>query len=251
MNYADRVKQRIKKNVLTLQKENIQEKRASAIIFDNISDNFKADTYESIKKNPDWDKRLNKPHSQVPPALEVQSSNSSDALLMNFFCNPKFTEWKGPKIIFKVDEFDFFEFGWNPNFINENNPYRTEIDLKFNDIIIEAKLTEADFQVKNKEVVERYENLEIVFDKDLLPVNSNGNYLTYQLIRNILTAHKYNYRFILLVDESRIDLIRDFYQTTLAIKDNDLKRKIEFITWQELASKVGKELREYISSKYF
>jgi hypothetical protein len=58
--------------------------------------NFDRDAWRTILSKPSWRARLDKPHSQskaLPPekaaaARELDSSNSSDALLMNCFCYP-------------------------------------------------------------------------------------------------------------------------------------------------------------------
>jgi len=79
----------------------------------------------------------------------------------------------------------------------------------------------------------------------------DNKYESYQLIRNILTAYKYNYSFTLLIDESRTDLIRFFITIIKAIKINELQNKIYFITWQEIADVCGRDLKEYLENKYF
>lgn len=247
MNYSKRLKQRIEGNIKNF---NIGKETKSGFIFDNIKDNFNPDSYSNINSNSKWKKRIGKTLTEFPDTLEMQSSNSSDAILMNIFCNPKIIDWKGIKKLFKITDFDEFVFGWKPYFSNEKS-HRTEIDLKFNDIIIEAKLTESDFKLKDPEIVEAYDNFSLVFDRTLLELNKNRKYKNYQLIRNILTAYKYKCRFILLVDESRIDLIKEFIKTTNAIKDNSLRNRMDFITWQEITNSVGKTLREYIQTKYF
>lgn len=253
MNYSKRLKQRIKENIKNLIIESpliIGKEKESAFIFDNIDDNFNPDSYQKILSNPQWEKRLRKKHPDLPDTLEMQSSNSSDAILMNIFCNPKLINWTGIKKLFNITDFDDFLFGWKPDFSNEKL-VSTEIDLKFNDIIIEAKLTEDDFQSQDPEIVEAYDNFSLVFDCTLLELNKIGKYKNYQLIRNILAAYKYKCRFILLVDESRIDLIKEFIKTTNSIKDNSLRNRMEFITWQEITNSVGKTLSEYIQKKYF
>lgn len=251
MNYSNKLKQRIKKNITHFINKNIVDEKKSAFIFNEISDNFNVNSYKNINDNINWKNRLEKKHTTVKNVYEMQSSNSSDALLMNIFCHPKFKNWKGMNNLFKIDKFDDFEFGWNPEFKNEKSSYKTEIDLKFNDIIIEAKFTEENFKTQIKTVVESYENFDLVFEKDLLKVTENNEYKNYQLIRNILTAYKYNFRFILIIDESRIDLIKEFLKTIISIKNLELRNKIEFITWQEIVDLVGDELKEYMKNKYF
>src|SRR5437773_7278070 len=58
--------------------------------------NFLRESYSAIVRNHSWRKRLEKAHSQARSALpredrawkELDSCNSSDALLMNIFCFP-------------------------------------------------------------------------------------------------------------------------------------------------------------------
>ena len=73
----------------------------------------------------------------------------------------------------------------------------------------------------------------------------------YQLIRNILAAYKYELSFNILIDSSRIDLIRELFNTVKAIKISKLACRVNFITWQEISNKITKDLREYIEAKYF
>src|SRR2546422_1995333 len=58
--------------------------------------NFLPESYQAILKNENWRRRLAKAHTQAKSSLprrdttwkELDSSNSSDALLMNVFCFP-------------------------------------------------------------------------------------------------------------------------------------------------------------------
>jgi hypothetical protein len=179
----------------------------------------------------------------------MQSSNSSDALLMNIFCYPKFWQWQGPRKLLDVAGSGKMEFGWEPDLENETKP--TEIDLKFDNVIIEAKLTEDSFYKKKKTVVEKYKDLALVFDTSRLILNNKNEYENYQLIRNFLTAYKYDCKFILLVDEARTDLIKSFFDTVMAVKDYYFAKRLKFITWQELVATTGGELKPFITRKYF
>lgn len=253
MDYSKAIKNRIKKNALAYsEKMNYQGKeRESAYIFDDVNNNFLGKTYKSIQNQDSWRLKLKKPHSQFNDGtLEMQSSNSSDALLMNIFCFPNFFTWKGPTQLLGIDQKDTVEFGWNPKFNNETPENPTEIDLKIGNSIFEANLTEKSFTKKRVEVVKMYQDFDIVFNEDIL-LDGEGNINHYQLVRNILTAHKYELKFSVLLDSSRIDLIKALLETVKAIKIPELRRKVDFITWQELVDVCGKELKEYISSRYF
>jgi hypothetical protein len=107
MNYSSTLKERIKLNVLQLSMEqNISiSQRDSAVIFNSIDDNFLISTYENIKRNSNWFNRTKKIHSYFKDGtLEMQSSNSSDAILMNIFCHPKFSSWIGPQQLLQIDK---------------------------------------------------------------------------------------------------------------------------------------------------
>jgi hypothetical protein len=75
--------------------------KSPTILFEMTSDgshhgNFFDSAWRAIKEDPAWCERLQKAHSQrdaLPEkyrasAAELDSSNSSDALLMNCFCPP-------------------------------------------------------------------------------------------------------------------------------------------------------------------
>jgi hypothetical protein len=209
---------------------------------------FHSDTFSNICKIDDFKKRLDKPHSNVAGFKEMQSSNSSDALLMNFFAYPRIKEWKSLRDLISINQSDNIEFGWNPIFENEKN-HKTEIDMKIGASIFEAKLIEEDFTKKELEVVLAYQNIKNIIDLDAL---TNNNIVSnYQLIRNLLTADKHKCKFNLLLDETRIDLIREFYKVKSAIKNKTLSYNFNFITWQEISTCVGFELKNYITEKYF
>ena len=250
MNHSDRLKKRLLSNALNLCKKQqfngIQ--RKSAFLFNNISMNFHPDTFNNISKNLNYKNRLAKIHANVPGFKEMQSSNSSDALLMNLFAHPKIKVWKSLRDLISIDQLDNIEFGWNPVFTNETN-HKTEIDMKIGNSIFEAKLTEKDFTQKDLTIVLTYSNVNNIIDlKDL---TTNGIVSNYQLIRNLLTAKKYGYKFNLLIDETRTDLIREFYKVKNAIKIKSLLDNFNFLTWQEIANSVGSDLKEYITEKYF
>ena len=63
----------------------------------------------------------------------------------------------------------------------------TEVDMRIGNVLVEAKLTESDFQRAEKAKVLRYRDLLAVFDEGDLP-QSEHHYHSYQLIRNVLAA---------------------------------------------------------------
>lgn len=232
----------------------LRESRDTAIIFQSTPSghgNFHPLSYSAIQSNPKWAVRLEKQHSHFPDSdvKELDSSSSSDALLMNIFCHPKLTTWTGPLKLLGLDSWSTPEFGWDPKFPNETTGRSTECDMRVGDVIFEAKLTETDFQSKHIDVVRRYPNVTELFDLSLLST-SDGQVRNYQLIRNIVAASVHSLRFTLLVDARRPDLIRELLLTLLALNDRELASRCAFLTWQELVESLGQELREFLELKY-
>src|SRR5215467_9351699 len=159
--------------------------------------NFISASYRAILRRPQWRKRLQKVHSQGRLSLpagddlwrELDSSLSSDALLMNIFCYPGITRRKEVSRVLGFEPGNLPEFGFMPRvpLISEAIE-RTEIDMKLGNMLFEAKLTEADFQIQRAELVEGYRDLKEVFECRELP-RAKRKYLSYQLIRNVLAAH--------------------------------------------------------------
>jgi hypothetical protein len=224
-------------------------KYQTALIFNRISDNFLNKSYLNIEKNLEWSTRLQKRHSQVEDTFEMQSSNSSDALLMNIFCHPKIGDWKGIRELFKVNDINP-KFGVKPGIpLKDGQKDSTEIDLVLNDIFAEAKLTESDFTKKDLKIVANYKAVEEVFYFEKLP-RADKKILEYQIIRNILAAHHSKKRHILLCDDRRGDLIRSYFDVVKCIKNVDVRQRCDIIFWQDVWKKVGRDLREFLSEKY-
>jgi hypothetical protein len=144
--------------------------------------NFFDAAYATILANPAWMKRFNKVHTQGRTALpklasdparrwrELDSCMSSDALLMNVFCTPGVVESAAVRRALGVDVDAVPDFGWKARVPLKNGlADRTEVDMRLGPLLIEAKLTETDFQTRKAEVVESYRDLDAVFDRDLLP----------------------------------------------------------------------------------
>ncbi len=251
MNYSEIIKKRIIENIKNDNRyDGLYRASNTSILFNNIADNFCKSSYDNIIHNPDWLNRTKKQLSDFPGTLEMQSSNSSDALLMNIFCHPKFDTWKGVHTLLGISYDDKKEFGWNPIFENENPEYRTEVDLRIGNHIFESKLTENNFTHKSISVIHSYTDFFTVFDSNLLD-KTNDEYDHYQLIRNVLTAYKYDFYFSILIDATRIDLIKELLNIVTAIKDPNLRKRINFYTWQEIVDSCGKEIKDYIRNKYF
>ena len=60
--------------------------------------------------------------------------------------------------------------------------------MRLGDLLIEAKLTESDFQHAPKTAVHAYRDFGEVFEDEDLP-QTEKDYRSYQLIRNVLAAH--------------------------------------------------------------
>lgn len=253
MDFSNNLKKRLKRNTELLLSQNPALKaveRSTAFIYADVAMNFNQNSYAAILKKPEWKARLEKKHTSFNDGtLEMQSSNSSDALLMNIFCHPRFPSWTGAMRLLGIKDATDIRFGWNPYFVNEDPAFRTEIDLKIGQGIFEAKLTESGFTEKALADVELYEGFAETFEaKGLL--NSEGYIDNYQLVRNILTAKKYDMAFTLLVDQERTDLIRCLFETTKCIMDIKIRQKVRFVTWQEIAAASGAELKDFLLQKY-
>lgn len=141
--------------------------------------NFYAPSYDAILKRPQWEKRFNKIHAQgraLPKAesgrrwRELDSCMSSDALLMNVFCCPGFAEAPVVRQLLGVESESLPEFGWKAKVPLKSGVFdRTEVDMRWGDLLVEAKLTETDFQTRAAGVVEAYRDFDAVFERERLP----------------------------------------------------------------------------------
>jgi hypothetical protein len=160
--------------------------------------NFHPAAYAAICANPDWLRRLAKPHTASRRSrarkdwrwMELDSAASSDALLMNIFCYPGVFD--GARLaapvasLLNVDPAAVPCFGAHPGVplrtalkprsakgAPRERLDRTEIDLTLTSpgstLFIEAKLTESGFQTAAPALIARYRDLEAVFDLDRLP----------------------------------------------------------------------------------
>ncbi len=222
---------------------------STAIIFSNIADCFHPDSYENISKHADWKARTQKPHSKVLGVKEMQSSNSSDALLMNIFCHPLIGKWAGIKKVIGSD-LESVTFGFSGAVrLCKGEVDKTEIDLSLTDSLCEAKLTESDFTKKRPTVVENYAGLKETFHIEALPRKGN-DYDNYQIIRNLLASVQHKRKHFLLCDERRPDLVRRYMDTVSCLREIQSRLNCRVIFWQELVAACGVSLREWIEEKY-
>lgn len=217
--------------------------------------NFHPDSWRAICANPDWRRRLDKAHPQssaLPQtrrasAKELDSCNSSDALLMNCFCFPG-TDASLLGVSAAATARPVFGFAAALS-LSDGTSDATEIDMCFGNLVVEAKLTEADFTARPEAHVVRYKNLSSCFDLDSLP-RKGGAILGYQLIRNVLAADQHNAGLVVLVDGRRPDLLHEWWRVHSAIKDQSLRLRCGFRTWQEVAAVSPPTLREFLRAKY-
>ena len=221
--------------------------------------NFLSASYERIRENPAWSRRLAKVHTSAKRALlsrdsgrcELDSSNSSDALLMNIFCHPETLENQIVAAMLGVNAGVEPVFGFRPRVsLHNGRTDCTEIDLKLGNLLIEAKLTEYDFQTAPRHLVERYRYFEEVFVVEDLEFDDSTVY-SYQLIRGVLAAHASpESRFCLLCDCRRPDLVEAWYRITSTVKIYDLRCRLQLLTWQELARALPSGIQEFLRIKF-
>jgi hypothetical protein len=139
--------------------------------------NFFDAAYAAIAARPEWMRRFDKIHAQgraLPKAerrwRELDSSMSSDALLMNVFCTPGVAESGTVRNALGVEGEDAPVFGWRARApLAGGRSDRTEVDMRWGSLLVEAKLTEGDFQTCKAGVVEGYRDFDVVFERELLP----------------------------------------------------------------------------------
>ncbi len=140
--------------------------------------NFFDPAYAAISARADWMRRFNKVHAQAARTLpkaerrwrELDSSTSSDALLMNIFCTPAVLASPSLGRALGIEDNAEPVFGWKARVPLVSGRFdRTEVDLRIGSLLIEAKLTEGDFQTCQVQMVEQYRDLDAVFDRELLP----------------------------------------------------------------------------------
>jgi hypothetical protein len=220
--------------------------------------NFLPASHYEITCNPAWLKRLSKVHTSSKQRKlradwrwrELDCANSSDALLMNIFCHPHVLSGVQTRLLLGVDADPERTFGFKPRTPLRNGNFdATEVDLKLGDVLIEAKLTEGDFQTCDRRLIERYRDMDEVFEVDDLPV-VKGRHTGYQLIRGTLAAHALGGRFCVLCDARRRDLFEQWYQVLRAVRRADLRSRLSLLTWQELAMTLPPALRSFLETKY-
>jgi Restriction Endonuclease associating with ARP len=225
---------------------------------EDVHGNFLPASYRAIVKNDNWRSRLKKPHTAAARVFvrdgvrrkELDSGTSSDALLMNVFCYPGTLREEFVIKLLGIEPGAELQFGYRARVPLANGRVdRTEVDMRLGDLLVEAKLTESDFQKKAKAVVKGYRDFEVVFESESLP-QSDECYLSYQLIRNVLAAHSGGRSFCVMIDERRPDLREQWYAVMRCIRVHDLRMRCRMVTWQELGALVPARLGKFLHDKY-
>ncbi|MGB8479669.1 MAG: hypothetical protein WCE63_12650 [Acidobacteriaceae bacterium] len=220
--------------------------------------NFHPDAYCRICANDRWARRLEKVHTAYKRSRlrsnwqwkELDCCNSSDALLMGIFCHPDVLDQPAVRALLGIESNTVPEFGFKPRTPLQNGKHdNTEIDMKIGELLVEAKLTESDFQSAGFGLISRYRDLEAVFDLSELPAR-NGKQCGYQLIRGALAAYAAGCSFCVLCDVRRPDLVESWYRIMRAVRPFELRCRLKLLTWQELAPVLPKDLQQFLCAKY-
>lgn len=219
--------------------------------------NFIPQSYRAILRNDSWHRRLKKPHTSAYHAFpreglkwcELDSSTSSDALLMNIFCYPGTLKSKALMDLLGI-ETGVPHFGVKARVPLANGRVdRTEVDMQIGGLLVESKLTESNFQQKAKDVVHGYRDFEAVFELEVLPQDEDA-YFSYQLIRNVLAAYANDCSFCVMLDERRPDLREHWFAVTRAVRIHDLRLRCRVLTWQELWRFLPPRIQGFLEEKY-
>jgi hypothetical protein len=200
--------------------------------------NFHPVAYQRICDTPEWNKRLEKVHTASKRSRvradwqwkELDCANSSDALLMNIFCHPEVMTSPNVQAMLGIGSDATLEFGFKPRTpLQSGRRDNTEIDMKVDNLLVEGKLTESDFQSARFDLICRYRDLELVFDLAELPMR-NGMQGGYQLIRGTLAAYATRCSFCVFCDARRPDLVEAWYEVMRAVRLCDLRCRLKLLT---------------------
>lgn len=220
--------------------------------------NFLDASYARIMARAEWKQRLAKSYTAnrfVPRAadrkrFELDCANSSDALLMNIFCYPGVLRRAPVCRLLGIEPGLQPEFGFRPAVPLKNDRVdRTEMDMKLGELLVEAKLTEGDFQRAPVRLLSRYRDSEEVFDVEHLPIE-DGVVRSYQLIRCVLAAYASGASFVVLCDGRRPDLIERWFGVMRAVRDPELRTRLGIVTWQELAATLPRRVQTFLAERY-
>jgi hypothetical protein len=233
-----------------------------SVIFGRTDDgqhgNFHPTSYRNICANPQWLRRLAKVHTASRRRsslsnwrwMELDCANSSDALLMNVFCYTRTLRNPALSAALGVIPGQVPQFGFRPGIpLHNDKSDRTEIDMRLGDLLVEAKLTETDFQTAPVRMLDRYRDVEEVLEyRDLIV--GGDQVRSYQLIRDVLAAHSTGGSFCVLCDTRRPDLIESWYTVMRTVRSCVLRCRLQLRTWQELAAMLPRPLQRFLAAKY-
>ena len=220
--------------------------------------NFLPASYKRILQQAGWKARLAKvytgsrflPRKADRTRRELECANSSDALLMNIFCYPGILRRTSLCSLLGIEPGITPMFGFRPGIPLKNGAQdRSEMDLKLGALLVEAKLTEGDFQSARHDLVHRYRDLDSVFDVDRLP-RRKENYRSCQLIRGALAAHAHGASFAVVCDQRRQDLIDACFEVLSAVASSELRCRMSVVTWQELSGTLPSKVKAFLAEKY-
>ncbi len=228
---------------------------------DGSHGNFFPASYRRITATPAWASRLQKAysasrrmaHSHARQRHELDCATSSDALLMNIFCHPTVLRSKPLQALLGVSAPQPPQFGVRAHVaLRNHHKDRTELDMVLQDadhlLLVEAKLSEGDFQTAPPALMERYPAFDQVFETDVLP-RTRDHLRSYQLLRSILAAHSLQASFTVLLDARRTDLLDDIFLVYRTVRSAGLRSRLHVITWQEIAACVPRSLQQFLAEK--
>ena len=77
-----------------------------------------------------------------------------------------------------------------------------------------------------------------------------GQYVSYQLIRNVLAAYALGLSLCVLLDARRPDLMEAWYAIMRCVKTSELRTRCQVLTWQELSQALPRALQRFLLDKY-
>ena len=220
--------------------------------------NFLRASYQRIVAQADWNARMSKvytgsrfiPRRGDRTRRELECANSSDALLMNIFCYPGVARRRSLCALLGIEPGLRPGFGFKPRIpLKSGLVDRSEMDMRLGQLLVEAKLTECDFQTARRDLVLRYRDLEAVFHVEQLPMRKE-RFRSCQLIRGALAAEAHGASFVVLCDQRRQDLIEECFATMAAVVNAELRCRLSVVTWQELAVTLPRKVQSFLAEKY-
>ena len=221
--------------------------------------NFHPASYKMIQAHPEWRRRLRKVHTTAKRFLpvtdrgrwrELDSCMSSDALLMNVFCHPSVLRNPRLAAALVVEQGEIPQFGVRARVPLGGDKFdQTEVDMRVGNLLVEAKLTEGDFQSAEKIRLLKYRDFLEVFEDESL-TQSEKRYHSYQLIRNVLAAWAMRCSMCVLLDARRPDLMEAWYAVMRCVRPIGLRTECKVLTWQELSRMLPRTLRGFLAVKY-